>query len=89
MKKHAGTLFRYTRKIRGTLFFAGVCAGIMAVVFNMYGLPSEPMLYGAVLCVAAGIVFFLYGYVRYLNKVKVLEQIRDSLPTGLEKIPED
>lgn len=30
----------------------------MAVVFNMYGLPSEPVLYGAVLCVTAGIVFF-------------------------------
>lgn len=58
MKKHAGTLFRYIRKIRGTLFSAGACAGIMAVVFNMYGLPSEPVLYGAVLCVTAGIVFF-------------------------------
>ena len=80
--------FEYFRNIRKTLILGIFCAGILGTVFFLYELPVEPIIYGAVLCSAAGLVSFFYGHFAYVKKKQRLTNIFHSLPAGLEQFPE-
>lgn len=80
--------FEYFRKSRRMLLLGILCAGILGTVFILYDLPAEPMIYGAVLCSAAGLASFFYGHSAYVKKKQRLEDVLHSLPAGLDQFPE-
>lgn len=85
------TWVQYLKKIWKIPAFLGVCAGIMTVVFVLYDLPLEPVVYGGILCLMAGAASFFCGYYRYAKKKRQLEEAKNRLGVDLEMIkePED
>lgn len=72
----------YLRKIWKVPALFAVCAGIMAAVLELYALPAEAVLYGAVLCSVAGLASFFYGYVRYRRKRRNLTLLKEAFPVS-------
>lgn len=60
---------------------------ILAMVFSLYDMSVEPIIYGAVLCAIAGLASFLYGYHTYKTRLDSLHRIQQTLPLELDSLP--
>lgn len=78
----------YLKKNRKVLLLLIVFLLIAAVVFSLYNLPLEPVVYTAALCVLAGGLLFLYACLRYTARWRRLSDIRNMLPLNLDALPE-
>lgn len=85
MKK---TWAEYLQKIWKLPAAFGTCAVLLAVVFFLYDIAVEPVIYGTALCSAAGLVCLFGGYYRYKNKKERLLNLQANLPVGIEELPE-
>lgn len=79
-------LLEYIKKIWKVPALILLFAVIMAVVLSLYELPAEPIFYGAILCVTAGLASFLYGYHVYRKRRENLDRILENLPVGLDSL---
>lgn len=61
--------------------------GIFALVFSLYELPVEAVMYATVLCVAIGLVLFVIGYVRYSRHHQALFEMRGRITVSMEDLP--
>ncbi len=80
-------LLEYVRKIWKVPALMAVCVLIMAAVLNLYELPAEPVIYGAVLCGAAGLASFFYGFIRYRKARISLDLLKKNLPEDEMRFP--
>lgn len=76
------------------LFF--LFLGIFAIVFSLYNLPVEPVLYSSTICAYIGIIFILIDFIKYYKRHKHLHTIlkritlhRDPLPAARDLIEQD
>lgn len=60
----------------------------LALVFFLYNLPAEPVVYTALLYVTIGIVFFLIDFFQYYNRHKLLQDLKNSITLNIDKLPE-
>lgn len=77
----------YIKKIWKTAAFCLMCTFIMGVVLQLYDLPAEPVIYGAILCAIAGAASFFYGHYRFVKRKKELEFVKENLAVNLEAMP--
>ena len=54
---------------KGILVFLLFCA-IFAVVFTLFQLPLEPVLYSAAVCAFAGLIIVIIDYIHVYKKLK-------------------
>lgn len=80
------SLLEYCRTIRKSVLLFFLCFVIVAAVLFLYELPVEAALYGAILCMIAGIAFFFYGYYNYVKRRKNLWEVQKNLPVDLQKL---
>ena len=73
---------------RFTLLLFGLFAGIFAVVFSLYTLQPEPVIYSVVLCLFSGAVLTLLRFPRYLRLHRKLNVIKDSILLMVKQLPE-
>ena len=59
-----------------------------AAVVCLYQLPAEAVIYMAVLWLGAGAAAFLYGYVRYRQKVQNLKLVEKAPEINLDRLDE-
>lgn len=59
-----------------------------AAVVCLYQLPAEAVIYMAVLWLGAGAAAFLYGYVRYRQKVQTLCLVEKAPEVNLDRLDE-
>lgn len=59
-----------------------------AAVVCLYQLPAEAVIYMAVLWLGAGAAAFLYGYVRYRQKVQTLCRVEKAPEVNLDRLDE-
>lgn len=78
----------YIRKIWKIPALFLLSAVINGVVFSLYDLPVEPVLYGAILCAIAGLASFLYGYFSYKTHREKQTKMKINLPLDLENLSE-
>lgn len=65
--------------------FAAAASGAM---FFLYQIPLEAAVYMAVLWLGAGAAVFLYGYVRYRQKVQTLQLVKKAPEINLDRLGE-
>lgn len=65
-----------------------LCGLICAVVFSLYELPTEAVLYAAVLCAAVCLAAMAVDIVHYARRVRALRDMRDSICVSIERLPE-
>lgn len=78
----------YLKKMWKTILLFLAFCGIFAATFWLYGCPSEPVVYGLVLCLTAGAAAFAFGWIRFSKEKQQLLRIQKQLPLGLEQLPE-
>ena len=74
------------RHLKTGLLMVG-CALVFALVFALYGLPTEPVLYAALLCLCLGALLFAVGYVQYVTRHRQLRSLLHSVALSLEGLP--
>lgn len=76
--------------LRGALPLAlllGICGGIFAGVFFLYGVPAEALAYAGALCLAAALPFFLWRFFRGWQRCRQLYRLTQLPPLEIGKLP--
>ena len=63
-------------------------AAIFALIFSLYELPTEAVLYASLLCAALGAGVFAFGFARWRRRCRTLELLRRSITLSAEGLPE-
>ncbi|ABW19619.1 sensor histidine kinase [Alkaliphilus oremlandii] len=74
------------RNMKTTIFFA-ISSLIFLIVFHLYNLPVESVLYGFILCATMGIIFLLIDWLRYYRRHKELRDLLHSITLSIDGIP--
>ncbi|MBM7684712.1 sensor histidine kinase [Defluviitalea raffinosedens] len=70
------------------IIFYVLAASIFFLVFSLYGLPLEPVIYSFILCMNIGVVFLSVNFMDYYRRHKILKDLQDSIVLSLEKLPD-
>lgn len=68
-----------------SLFF--LFTGVFAIVFSLYTLPVEPVLYAAIICVYIGLIFSLIDFSRYYNRHRQLKDLQKTITLHIDTLP--
>ena len=82
------TFLRFFRDHLTAVFLFLLFSGIFAVVFSLYELPAEAVLYAAILCVFAGAVFLIAHLSRYFERHRTLVRLRNEIGLPGVRLPE-
>ena len=62
-------------------------AMIFALVFVLYGLPAEAVLYASLLCAVPGLALTVYDFLHFREKYRLLRQLQSNITVTSEKLP--
>ncbi len=77
----------YLRRHVKTILLLFLFFAVFMLVFSLYHLPNEAVIYACVLCLAIGFVLFAVGYIRYARKHKALARISAFAADALAGLP--
>lgn len=81
-------LLSYVKRRWKIIAALALFALIFALVFSLYELPAEAVLYASLLCIAAGVLLIAASYAAYRRRVRVLETLRRTICVGADGLPE-
>lgn len=82
MRKNAGYVAGWLHARRYALVLFFLCAGILLLVYGLYGYPWGVALYTLLLAAVAAGIFALFDAARYVARQKELERLTGFFPTG-------
>jgi len=80
--------FSYLKRHYKVIILFGMFALIFAVIFSLYNLEAEAVLYAAALCLAVGFVAFGFGLWHYIARHRALRELMRNIEIGLYGLPE-
>jgi signal transduction histidine kinase len=80
-------LLNYFRRHYKIIILLILFIAVFAVVFSLYSLPVEAVLYAAVLCFVVGVILFSFGYLRYLHHHRELTVMLSSVGVSIDDLP--
>lgn len=87
MRKKIEILFSYLReRIRCIYIYIGF-ALIFSIVFALYSLPLETVLYATLLCAFFAIIVSIYDFYKYYGKHKILLDVKHNITATLSNLP--
>lgn len=63
-------------------------AAVFELVFYLYRLPLDAVIYASVLCLFIGILLFLFGFWRHVQRHRMLKSLFSRITSGLEELPQ-
>lgn len=69
------------------IFLLILFSAVFAVVFYLYQIPVEPVLYAFVLCFFVGMIALTIGFYRYLKKIILLRDMHKRITLSLDEMP--
>lgn len=81
-------IVQYLRKNRRHLAAGMFCCIIFGVVFYLYNLPGEIILYASLLSAVAAGMIGIPGYLKFCARVKALREMRERIQLTMENLPE-
>ena len=81
-------LFSYIKRHYKVVILFAVFVLIFALVFSLYNLEVEAVLYAAVLCLCFGLIAFAFGLWRYIAHHKTLMELMRNIDIGIDGLPE-
>ncbi len=88
MKNFVGLLLSYAKRHLAVIVAVIIAIGIFFVVFSLYSLPLEAVLYASVLCLVSFGIIFIFRFMSYYRRHKALENIKKSISASLAEFPE-
>lgn len=61
--------------------------GIFCFIAYLYHMPADALIYACLLCIFFAVVFMVYSYCRYCQRVAVLRDVRARIEYGPEELP--
>jgi signal transduction histidine kinase len=80
-------LLWYAKGHKKAIIMYGIFVGIFAVVFSLYSLQLEPVLYAFFLSSIAAFLFIIYDFIKCYKKHNELCIIEKKINIGLDKLP--
>ena len=80
--------FSYLKRHYKIIILFSLFVLIFAVVFSLYDLETEAVLYSAILCFCAGLVAFGFGLWRYIVRNRALKDLMRNVEMGLYGLPD-
>ena len=77
----------YLRRHLGGIGILLACCGIFMLVFSLYDLPAEAVLYGGVLCAVLYLFWFLVRFRKYYQKCRTLRQMQQEIVITTRHLP--
>ncbi|WP_346868793.1 sensor histidine kinase [Clostridium sp. UBA5119] len=77
----------FKMRLRGIILLVLFCI-TFALVFSLYNLLVEPIVYASVLCACIGIIFLIIDFIRLYNRHKLLQDLKSSITLSFDKLPE-
>lgn len=81
-------LFEYLRHRIKILLILLLFSIVFEIVFLLYNLPPEAVIYAAILCSAIGLVVLAYDYCKYARRHSALQELRDYITLGIDALPQ-
>ncbi len=88
MKNFIGILFSYIKRHFSILIALIICSLIFTVVFSLYNLPSEAVLYAVVLSAFAMTIIGILRFYSYYKMHRELEYLKNVITVSLPEFPE-
>lgn len=80
-------LLGYLKQHTKVIVFLTTVTAIFALLFSLYDLPLDAVLYGAALSLAMGLLLFALGFWQYVRRHRALQACRDTITVSLEGLP--
>ncbi len=80
-------LLSYLKRHYKIIILLCLFIAVFALVFSLYSLPVEAVLYAAALCFVVGVILFLIGYLRYLRDHRELTEMISNIGISLDGLP--
>jgi signal transduction histidine kinase len=80
-------LLSYLRRHYKIIILLCLFIAVFALVFSLYSLPVEAVLYAAALCLVIGVLLFFFGYLRYLYHHRELTEMLASVSVSIDDLP--
>ncbi len=80
-------IYYFKMRVKGIILLGLFCI-IFALVFSLYNLLVEPIVYASALCACVGIIFLIIDFIRLYNTHKLLQDLKNSITLSLDKLPE-
>ncbi len=80
-------LFNYLKRHYKIILLLLLFIVVFAVVFTLYSLPVEAVLYAAALCFVVGVILFFIGYLRYLYHHRELTRMLSNVGVSIDGLP--
>ena len=77
----------YLRRHLGGIGIFLACCGIFVLVFSLYDLPAEAVLYGGVLSAVLYLFWFLVRFRKYYQKCRILRQMQQEIVITTRHLP--
>ncbi|MGB4661846.1 MAG: sensor histidine kinase [Mobilitalea sp.] len=78
----------YIKQRLKILFMLCVFAVLFSLVFRLYSLPTEAVLYSTLLCIAAGMIFGICDFAVYYRKHTILYDMLNHVTISIEDLPQ-
>jgi signal transduction histidine kinase len=78
---------KYLRRHYKIIILITLFIAVFALVFSLYDLPTEAVLYAAGLCLFLGTVLFAIGYIRFLSHHRILSELVHRIALTLDDLP--
>ncbi|MDF2557968.1 MAG: hypothetical protein K0R71_1796 [Bacillales bacterium] len=70
------------------IILLGLFGALFALVFYLYNIQVEPVIYAVILCAMIGIIFLLVDFIKLYKKHNQLRALKNSTSLQLDKLPE-
>lgn len=80
-------LFEYLKNKRKDILLFCLFITVFAVVFMLYNLPLEPIVYATLLCTCLGIMFSGVDFWQYYKKHSLLSELEASITLSIDSLP--
>ena len=87
MRKLARAFGEYLRYHRKSLLLIALCGGIFALVFSLYDLPAEAVLYALLLCVLVALLLVCADFTVFYRRHRLLCDLYSRITLSLDGLP--
>ncbi len=87
-KQYGKTFLAYLFCHRATFLLLACCAGIFALVFSLYALPAEAVLYASLLCLVLSILLALLRFPAWYRRHRELRIMQNSILLMTNQLPQ-
>lgn len=88
MKKYIKLFLIYLKNRKLTLLILSSFAGIFLIIFFLYRVPLEPLLYAFILCLYLGGIFGIIDFIQSVKRHQLLSDLQNKITVSIEELPQ-